>query len=84
MTEQQRKAIEILNSLREPMILSEERALSEDDYFFLLSLIIDKPHEVYIPQPSPNITPWPPSIQPYYGSRWEVTCKPEEPKEPEL
>ncbi len=78
MTEQQRKAIEILNSLREPMILSEERALSEDDYFFLLSFIIDKPNELYIPTPCPNITPWPSPIQPYYGSRWEVTCKPEE------
>jgi hypothetical protein len=31
MTEQQRKAIEILNGLRSPMILSEERAISEDD-----------------------------------------------------
>ena len=30
------------------------------------------------PQPCPNITPWPSPIQPYYGSRWEVTCKPEE------
>ena len=59
MTEQQRKAIEILNSLREPMILSEERALSEDDYFYLLSFIIDKPHDLYIPTPCPNITPWP-------------------------
>ena len=77
MTEQQRKAIEILNSLREPMILSEERALSEDDYFFLLSFIIEKPNEVYILQPCPNITP-PSPIQPYYGSIWEVTCKPEE------
>lgn len=78
MTEQQRKAIEILNSLREPMILSEERALTEDDYFFLLSFIIEKPSEVYIPQPCPSIMPWPSPIQPYYGGSWEVTCKPEE------
>jgi len=41
MTEQQRKAIEILNGLRSPMVLLEERAISEDDYFFLLSFITD-------------------------------------------
>ena len=43
MTEQQRKAIRILNRLHAPMVLSEEKAIEDDDYFFLLSFIIDKP-----------------------------------------
>jgi hypothetical protein len=76
MTEQQRKAIEILNGLRSPMVLSEERAISEDDYFFLLSFIIDKPQEITVPTPYPVIQPWPSQpLTPYYGQRWEVTCK---------
>ena len=78
MTEQQRKAIEILNTLREPMILSEERALSEDDYFFLLSFIIDKPTEV------PVLQPWPATpLGPCYHERYEVTCDPCNQKEDE-
>ena len=76
MTEQQRKAIEILNSLHSPMYLSEEKALEDDDYFFLLSFIIDRPQEIHIPQPYPVIPQqWPPEpIQPYYGNRFNVTC----------
>jgi hypothetical protein len=75
MTEQQRKAIEILNGLREPMVLSEERAISDDDYFFLLSFIVDKPQEITVPTPYPVIQPLPyQPLTPFYGQRWEVTC----------
>lgn len=73
MTEQQRKAIEILNKLHAPMVLSEEKAIEDDDYFFLLSFIIDKPQEISV-APYPVIQPFQP-LTPYYGQRWEVTCK---------
>ncbi len=73
MTEQQRKAIEILNKLHAPMVLSEEKAIEDDDYFFLLSFIIDKPQETYY---YPVIQTWPSQpLTPYYGQPWEVTCK---------
>ena len=76
MTGQQRKAIEILNKLHSPMVLSEEKAIEDDDYFFLLSFIIDKPQEISVPTPYPVIQPWPSQpLTPYYGQRWEVTCK---------
>lgn len=76
MTEQQRKAIEILNGIKNEQKLDGEQVISDDDYFFLLSFIIDKPQEISVPIPYPVIQPWqPPTIQPYYGQRWEVTCK---------
>ena len=76
MTEQQRKAIEILNNLHAPMVLSEEKAIKDDDYFFLLSFIIDKTQEISVPTPYPVIQPWPSQpLTPYYVQRWEVTCK---------
>ena len=76
MTEQQRKAIEILNHLRAPLVLSEDSAIDDDEYFFLLSFIIDKPQEIRVTTPYPVIQPYqPPAIQPLYGQRWEVTCK---------
>ena len=76
MTEQQRKAIEILNGIKNEQKLDGEQVISDDDYFFLLSFIIDKPQEISVPTPYPVIQPWqPPTIQPYYGQRWEVTCK---------
>ena len=79
MTEQQRKAIGILNQLHSPMVLSEEEALKDDDYFFLLSFVIDKPQEISVPTPYPVIQPWSPQpLTPYYGQRWEVTCKEKE------
>lgn len=65
MTEQQRKAIEILNHLRSPLVLSEDSAIDDDEYFFLLSFIIDKPYEIKVPTPYPVIQPYqPPTIQP--------------------
>ena len=76
MTEQQRKAIEILNHLRAPLVLSGDSAIDDDDYFFLLSFIIDKPQDISVPTPYPVIQPWPAQpLTPIYGQRWEVTCE---------
>ena len=73
MTEQQRKAIEILNGIKNEQKLDGEQIISDDDYFFLLSFIIDKPQEITV-APYPVIQPFQP-LTPYYGQRWEVTCK---------
>ena len=76
MTEQQRKAIEILNHLRAPLVLSGDSAIDDDDYFCLLSFIIDKPQEISVPTPYPVIQPWPAQpLTPIYGQWWEVTCE---------
>ena len=76
MTEQQRKAIEILNGIKNEQKLDGEQVISDDDYFFLLSFIIDKPQEITVPTPYPINQPWPAQpLTPYYGQRWEVTCK---------
>ena len=74
MTEQQRKVIEILNNLKTKRFDDGTPALSDDDYFFLLSFIVDKQNEVqYVPQIVPTIWPTNP-VSPLYGRRWEVTC----------
>lgn len=74
MTEQQRKGIEILNNLKAKNFDDGTPILSDDDYFFLLSFIVDKQNEVqYVPQIVPQIVPTNP-ITPLYGQRWEITC----------
>lgn len=74
MTEQQRKGIEILNNLKAEKFDDGTPILSDDDYFFLLSFIVDKQNEVqYVPQVVPTIWPTNP-ISPLYGQRWEITC----------
>jgi len=74
MTEQQRKGIEILNNLKAEKFDDGTPILSDDDYFFLLSFIVDKQNEVqYVPQIVPTIWPTGP-ISPLYGQRWEITC----------
>ena len=74
MTEQQRKGIEILNNLRAEKFDDGTPILSGDDYFFLLSFIVDKQNEVqYVPQIVPTIWPANP-VSPLYGQRWEITC----------
>lgn len=73
MTEQQRKAIEILNGIKNEQKLDGEQVISDDDYFFLLSFIIDKPQEITVAS-FPVIQPFQP-LTPYYGQRWEITCK---------
>lgn len=82
MTEQQRKGIEILNNLKASKWADGTPVISDDDYFFLMSFIIDKPQEISVPTPYPvtlPVQPWqPPSIQPLYGQRWEITCKVED------
>ena len=76
MTEQQRKAIEILNGIKSEQKLDGEQVISDDDYVFLLSFILDKPQEISIPTLYPVIQPWPSQpLTPYYGQRLEVTCK---------
>ena len=75
MTPQQRKGIEILNNLKSHNHDDGTPIISDDDYFFLRSFIINKPQEITAPTPYPVIQPWqPPTIQPFYGQRWEVTC----------
>ena len=41
MTKNQRAAIEILNRLQRYLTLDEEQAITEDEYFLLLSFVID-------------------------------------------
>lgn len=78
MTEQQRKAIEILNDLKAGRNDDGTPVISDDDYFFLLSFIIDK-QEITVPMPYPVIQPWTTQpLAPYYGQRWEITCKMED------
>lgn len=84
MTEQKRKGIEILNNLKSEKFDDGTPILSDDDYFFLLSFIIDKPQEVYVPQVIPQVVPqWPlpgttqPMWSPDGVQRWEITCKAE-------
>ena len=73
MTEQQRKGIEILNNLKAEKFDDGTPILSDDDYFFLLSFIVDKQNEVqYVPRIVPQIVPTNP-VTPLNG-RWEVTC----------
>lgn len=79
MTEQQRKAIEILNGLKAGRNDDGTPVISDDDYFFLLSFIIDMPQEITVPTPYPVIQPWTTQpLAPYYGQRWEITCKMED------
>ena len=77
MTEQQRKAIEILNGIRDERNGQGLKIINDDDYFFLLSFIIDKPLEITVPAPYPVIQPltWPVQpLTPYY-QQYETTCK---------
>lgn len=79
MTPQQRKGIEILNNIKFHNHDDGTPIISDDDYFFLLSFIIDKPQEISVPTPYPVIQPWPSQpLTPYDGQRWEVTCKAQE------
>lgn len=75
MTEQQRQGIEILNRIRADVKDDGTPVISEDDYFHLLSFIIDRHQETqYVTQIVP--APYPSPILPYYDcQRWETTCK---------
>ena len=76
MTEQQRKAIEILNDLKAGRNDDGTPVISDDDYFFLLSFVTDRPQEITVPTPYPVIQPWTTQpLTPNYGQRWEITCK---------
>ena len=73
MTEQQRKGIEILNNLKVEKFDDGMPILSDDDYFFLLSFVVDKQEVQYVPQVVPTIWLTNP-VSPLYGQRWEITC----------
>lgn len=80
MTDRQRKAVEILNSLKGKKMDDGTPIISEDDYFALLSFIFEKEEETtYVPWIQP-ISPW--QTQPYYTTPsqptynpFEVTCQ---------
>ena len=67
MTEQTRKAIELLNKIKDT------KAIEEDDYFFLLGMIIDRPQVELIPYTPYPSYPTSPSIDPIYHCPWRVT-----------
>ena len=74
MTEQQRRAIEILNNLKAGKYDDGTPVINDDDYFLLLSFIVDRQTEIqYVPTVVPHI--YPDVIQPYYLQRFDVTCK---------
>ena len=76
MTDEQRKAIAVLNRVREKM--------TDDEYFQLLEFIVREPVTKieYVPQPT---MPWTtPDIRPYYGGTgspdplqppYRITCE---------
>ena len=76
MTEEQKKAICILNRIKEPVIkmgdLIQDAAISEDEYFTLLEFIINgQPQQTtFIPYVPPQTTPW--VERPWYMN--PVTC----------
>lgn len=73
MTEQQRKAIEILNNIKNEQKLDGEQIINDDDYFFLLSFIIDKSQEITV-APCPAFPQFH-TLTPYYDHQLEVTGK---------
>lgn len=71
MTEEQRKAIELLNSIKNEQKLDGEQIISEDEYYFLLDFIIDGPKIVTPPVIQPML---PQPLTPYYSQQWNTTC----------
>ena len=77
MTEEQKKAICILNRIKEPVIqmgdLMQEAAITEEEYFTLLEFIINgQPQQIFTPYVpyTPQVTPW--NERPWYMN--PVTC----------
>lgn len=77
MTEKQKKAIMVLNDLREYRDANKERLLSDEDYFALMDFVIgEHPQITYIPYTTPQepITPYyQPSIDPLIPP-YKFTC----------
>lgn len=79
MTEEQKRAINALNRMRESMTTKD---LTEEEYFLLMDFIVKEPTTKieYVPQPT---IPWTtPDIRPYYGSTgdplqppYKITCE---------
>jgi len=40
MTDKQKEAVRILNHLHSPLVLSEDEAINDDEYFMLLEFVI--------------------------------------------
>lgn len=73
MTEQQRKAIRILNRIRQNWTDKDEQMLSDDDYFFLMSFVICQQQQVeYVPI-YPMYPTFPPTVDPYYQFKYTTT-----------
>lgn len=68
MTQEQRKAIEILNSIKDGKKEDGKPVINDDDYYLLMSFVINK-EVVCVPQ----IPPYEP-IKPFYVDEWKVTC----------
>lgn len=82
MTDKQKEAIMLLNSIKATPTVSGEAIMTDEQYFTLLEFIVDKPEKEYVPHVIPQVVPfeWPfPGItSPTYSpQRWEITCKKE-------
>ena len=84
MTEEQKKAICILNRIKEPVIdmgdLIQDAAISEDEYFTLLEFIINgQPQQIFTPYVpyTPQTTPW--NERPWYMNPVTCSLKTDEP-----
>ena len=66
MTDKQKEAIMLLNSIKATPTVNGEAIMTDEQYFTLLDFIIEEKQVTYIPQPT---IPWtsPQPLQPYYG-----------------
>ena len=72
MSEKQKEAIKILNNLVARKDPEGNDIMTTEQYFTLLEFVVEEQQQVlYVPEPWPT----PPGIQPYYGQRFEITCK---------
>lgn len=82
MTDKQKEAIMLLNSIKATPSAKDEAILTDEQYFMLLDFIIGEKQVTYVPQPT---IPWtvPQPLQPYYGGGtgdpmqppYRVTCE---------
>ena len=73
MTQNQRKAIEILNRIRQSS--EAESLLTEDEYYFLMDFVVGNEQTTFIPYTPYTPTPYTP-IEPYYDwKNWKITCE---------
>lgn len=81
MTDKQKEAIMLLNSIKATPTVSGEAIMTDEQYFTLLEFIIEEKQVTFMPQPT---IPWtaPQPLQPYYGGDpnpltppYRVTCE---------